>query len=91
MSEHSKYGPGSYAAVRAACALTSATVALPVFEREALKRSTIMIDAEDNTLLRCALDGHIRTLQQSKSHDPEAELRRLIYLKRAVDLFNRLS
>ncbi len=91
MSEHSKYGPGSYAAVRAARDVPTASEKAAVFEREALKRSTIMIDAEDNTLLRCALDGHIRTLQQSKSHDPEAELRRLIYLKRAVDLFNRLS
>lgn len=87
MSEHSKYGPGSYAAVRAARDVPTASEKVAVFER----RSTIMIDAEDNTLLRCALDGHIRTLQQSKSHDPEAELRRLIYLKRAVDLFNRLS
>ena len=52
MSEHSKYGPGSYAAVRAARDVPTASEKAAVFEREALKRSTIMCRDADCCLMQ---------------------------------------
>ena len=48
------------------------------------------IDREENTLLRCALDGFIRTLQSAEPRDEATAARRQAVLDRALGLFNRL-